>query len=248
MKRLLIDLETAPILAHTWGIWQQNVGINQIIKPGYILCYAAKWYGKRQVLFDSVWDAEENGTSFLGPLWDLLNEADAVIHYNGKRFDIPKINSEFWLDDLTPPSPFKQIDLLKVVKKNFGFPSNKLAYILDVKGLEGKLANEGHGMWRKVIDGDPKARAAMKRYNKRDVTGMEPLYDSLIPWISDHPNMNLYGSPDGCPNCGNSEHLRKEGIAKLIEGSYQRWKCQGCGAWSRGKKRIDTTALTQVKL
>ena len=51
---LMIDIETAPIQAYVWGIWDQNVGINQIIEPGYTLCFAAKWVGEHKVTFMSL--------------------------------------------------------------------------------------------------------------------------------------------------------------------------------------------------
>src|SRR5690606_41747736 len=74
----------------------------------------------------------------------LLSAADAVIHFNGQRFDIPHLNREFVEAGLTPPSPYSQIDLLKVVKKNFRFPSNKLDYVTKKLGLDHKVQNGGH--------------------------------------------------------------------------------------------------------
>ena len=59
----------------------------------------------------------------------LLDEADAVIHYNGKRFDIPSLNKEFLLNGMFPPAPFKEIDLLTVARGRFRFVSNKLDYV-----------------------------------------------------------------------------------------------------------------------
>ena len=37
----------------------------------------------------------------------LLDECDAVIHYNGSKFDIPTLNKEFLLHGLHPPAPYK---------------------------------------------------------------------------------------------------------------------------------------------
>ncbi|NIV35232.1 MAG: hypothetical protein GWN58_38990, partial [Anaerolineae bacterium] len=53
------------------------------------------------------WDME----GMLEGAWELLDEADAVVHYNGKKFDIPTLNREFVKYGFTPPSPYKQIDL-----------------------------------------------------------------------------------------------------------------------------------------
>ena len=43
MKTLTLDIETAPQVAHVWGLWQQNVGLPQLLESGYVMCFAAKW-------------------------------------------------------------------------------------------------------------------------------------------------------------------------------------------------------------
>jgi len=53
MKILLIDIEVAPNTAHVWGIFDQNISINQLLESSYTLCYAAKWYGESKIMFDS---------------------------------------------------------------------------------------------------------------------------------------------------------------------------------------------------
>ena len=54
MKILYLDIETAPNLVFTWGLFNQNIGLNQIVKPGYTLCFAAQWEGKKEIVFSSV--------------------------------------------------------------------------------------------------------------------------------------------------------------------------------------------------
>src|SRR3546814_9474335 len=61
-------------------------------------------------------------------LHKLLSEADAVVTYNGDRYDIPKAMGEFVLEGLMPPPPPTSIDLMKAVKK-LGFVMNRLAFI-----------------------------------------------------------------------------------------------------------------------
>jgi len=93
MKILLLDIETAPNTVHVWGLWQQNVGINQILDSGYVMCWAAKWLGSEEIMFNSV---KQSGIKrMLSQIHKLLSEADAVIHYNGDKFDIPTLNKEF---------------------------------------------------------------------------------------------------------------------------------------------------------
>ena len=50
-KILLLDIETSPNTAHVWGIWQQNISINQLLESSEILCFAAKWLGEKDIVF-----------------------------------------------------------------------------------------------------------------------------------------------------------------------------------------------------
>jgi hypothetical protein len=43
-KILLLDIETAPATAYVWKLFDENVGLDQLITPGRIICWAAKWY------------------------------------------------------------------------------------------------------------------------------------------------------------------------------------------------------------
>ena len=87
MKILLLDIETSPMTAYVWGIWDQNISPNHIIDSSEILCWAAKWLGEKEIMFDSVHNSKPK--KMLKGIYDLLNDADAVIHYNGTKFDIP---------------------------------------------------------------------------------------------------------------------------------------------------------------
>src|ERR1035437_10416966 len=42
-KVLIFDIETAPIIAHVWGLWENNVGLNQIVSDWHVLSWSAKW-------------------------------------------------------------------------------------------------------------------------------------------------------------------------------------------------------------
>jgi DNA polymerase elongation subunit (family B) len=235
VKTLLLDIETSPNTVHCWGLWQQNVSINQIMESSKTLCYAAKWLGEEDIYFDSVQQSKPK--TMLKGIHGLLESADAVIHYNGTKFDIPTLNKEFLLSKLLPPSPYKQIDLLRVVRSNFRFPSNKLDYVSQRLGLGKKHAHEGHDLWVKCMNGDKDAWKRMEEYNIQDVVLLESLYDNLLPWIKNAPNRNLYQDITGCPTCG-STHLQKRGTAVSTTGTYQRYQCRDCGSWSQGTKSV----------
>ena len=199
MKILLLDIESSPNVAHVWGIWQQNVGINQLMESSYVLCWAAKWLGEEEIMFDSVHVSKPK--KMLKRIHDLISEADAVIHYNGTKFDMPTLNKEFLLHEMNPPAPYKQIDLLKQVRSQFRFPSNKLDYVAQRLGLGSKTAHEGHELWVKCMNKDKDAWFRMEEYNKQDVILLEKLYHRLLPWIKNHPNHNHHAIGQVCPSC-----------------------------------------------
>jgi len=238
MKILLLDIESSPNTAHVWGLWQQNVSINQLMESSYVLCYAAKWYGDKQVMFDSVHKSKPK--KMLKGIHDLLNDADAVVHYNGTKFDIPTLNKEFLLHSFNPPSPYKQIDLLRVVRSNFRFPSNKLDYVAQRLNLGKKHEHEGHELWVKCMNGDKDAWKRMEKYNIQDVVLLENLYGNLLPWIKSHPNHNLFRDGHVCPNCSSSS-LQRRGTAISATGTYQRYQCRSCGTWSQSTKSIKSS-------
>lgn len=238
MNILHLDIETAPNKCYTWGLWDQNISINQIVEPGYTLCWAAKWEKKGPVYFSSIHEVKPE--KMVKDAWTLLDEADAVVHYNGTKFDIPTLNREFIYYGLEPPSQFKQIDLLRTVRSQFRFPSNKLDYVAQQLGLGSKTKHMGMDMWRDCMDGCPKAWKIMKRYNKQDVVLLQKLYHELLPWIKAHPNWGVYLDNDRptCRNCGSTKVIKK-GIERTNTLSYQRYKCANCGTPLRDRKRLE---------
>jgi len=231
MKILLIDIETAPNVAHVWGMFNQNIGARQIQATGYTLCWAAKWYKKREVMFMSTF--ADGPAAMIRGAWNLLNEADALVHYHGTRFDVPTLNKEFLKAGLLPPEPYKQIDLLKTIRSQFRFHSNKLDEVLKQLGMQAKVQHKGHELWTECMAKDPKAWKQMERYNRRDVTIMEGLYTKLLPWIKSHPNYGLYvdSTRPVCATCGGSM-LTKQGLKRTKTQTYQQYKCKDCGSWN----------------
>ena len=238
MRILLLDIESAPNTAHVWGLWQQNVGINQLMESSYVLCWAAKWLGSDEIEFDSVHKSKPR--HMLRRIHGLISEADVVVHYNGTKFDMPTLNKEFLLHDLPPPSPYKQIDLLRTVRSQFRFPSNKLDYVAQRLKLGKKQAHEGHELWVKCMNNDKDAWLRMEGYNIQDVILLEDLYNKVLPWIKNHPNHNVYADGHVCPSCG-SDNIKKRGTAVSQSGTYQRYQCRSCASWSQGTKSLRPT-------
>jgi uncharacterized protein YprB with RNaseH-like and TPR domain len=181
MKILMLDIETTPMQVYTWGLWDQNIGINQIIKSTEMMCFGAKWQGKSKIIFKSV--HHDGKEAMLKELHSLMEEADILIGWNSAAFDHKHIKREFLENGMTPPSTVKDLDLMSVVKANFKFPSNKLDYVAQALGVGAKFKHSGFELWIGCMDGDNKSWAEMKKYQIQDVKLLEDLYQVLVPWL-----------------------------------------------------------------
>lgn len=242
MKTLLLDIETAPNKAYVWGLFNQNIAHGQVEQSGYVLCWAAKFLGQRRMAFASV---RGGALPMLRGVRDLLDAADAVVHYNGLRFDIPTLGKEFVKAKLTPPSPYKQIDLYRVCKKVFRFESNRLDYVAQSLGLGGKVKHEGFRLWTSCMAGDPDAWRRMERYNRGDVDLLERLYGRLLPWIGGHPNRSALTDVACCPRCGSTKFQRRgEILTSTLR--YVRYQCQACSGWFRGTATVSKRGVERM--
>lgn len=242
-KILILDIETAPLRSYTWGLWKQNIGLNQIISDFYIISWAAKYLGEDYVYSDVLTPTEaieEDDERIMKTLWGHLNNCDVVIAHNGVKFDIPKINTRFVLHDIMPPSPYKQIDTLLTARNVFGFTSNRLDYLAKFFGYGGKETTD-FSLWEECMVGNPKALEYMVFYNRNDVVILEKVYLKLRPHMRNHPNVTLYidEAEMSCPHCG-SKHIHpiedKYFMTQAVR--YQAYRCDDCKSISRSKQAV----------
>lgn len=229
-KILFLDIEWKPALAYVWRMYDENIGPDQLVDEGGLLCFGAMWHGEREVEFYSEWEHGRQGMA--QHALRLLTEADAVVTYNGDRYDLPKLNGEIILAGLAPPPPPTSIDLIKTVKK-FGFVMNRLAHIGPLLRVGGKVKHEGFRLWRLVIEGDEAARSRMTRYCKQDVKLNAKLYKKIRPFIRNHPHLGK--EKHECGACG-SHKVQSRGFRRTKYFRIQRLQCQSCGAWSDGTR------------
>lgn len=236
-KILFIDIETSPNLVYRFDDLSMpaTTPLEFLVEPSRILCFAAKFYNEKTLFRgENIMSHEDMILS----AWEMFNEADVVVTFNGNRFDLPWLNTEFHQAGLPKPSPYKSLDLYQVMKQ-FKLPSKKLAYISKRFGWgSGKISSGGISTWLKVMEGDKKAWATFKKYNMIDTEVLEEGFDTLLSWFPGWFNQNLYqGTEDLCPKCGSSD-TKPQGRAYLASGVYQRFMCGACGSWSRSGKRL----------
>jgi hypothetical protein len=246
-KILLFDIETAPNVVYTWGLFNQDIALNQIASPEFMICWAAKWLFDDRMMNDCISPTDAikgNDESITISLWDVINEADIIVAHNGITFDIPWANSRFIHYGMMPPSPYKVVDTYRVCRQQFRFVSNKLAWVSKYLTKEEKIKTD-FDLWANCMKGDQEALDKMSKYNIRDTALLEDVYVKLRPWIRNHPNLGLYydSNEERCCHCGSINVVATTSIYATNANIYQTYRCDDCGAINRVKKASGTTPL-----
>lgn len=244
-KILTIDIETMPHLAYIYDLWNQNISPKMVKEFGRVTCFAAKLLDDDIVRYSS--DFHNGHKAMIKEAHDLLSYADIIVTYNGKAFDVKHLNREFFLAGLGPPKPYQHIDLYQVAKREFKFASNKLDNIAQQVQIGSKVKHAGFDLWLDCMNGDIDAWDKMREYNIQDVVLTEELYLKMLPWIKNHPNINLFSDEDveGCPRCGASD-FQKRGTYENTFATYQQYWCKVCHGWFKHKLSEKLTEFRSV--
>lgn len=237
-KTLFIDIETSPILGHVWGLWNNNVGLNQIDRDWHILSFCAKWKNQDDVIYQDNSDADdiEDDSYLMTCIWHLLNKADIVVAHNAKRFDIKKINARLIMNGLPKPSQYKVVDTLEIAKKHFAFTSNKLEYLTDKLCSQKKDSHSrypGHKLWSECLKGNKDAFNEMRKYNIADVLALEELYGTLSSWDNSLPNEDVY-----VDDILDMSVWEKDGFHYTALGKYQVYRNKENGQQKRSRVNL----------
>lgn len=252
-KILVLDCETSPLITYSWGMYQELTNTEMIKEDWYILCWAAKFVGTNKIYSNKLPDYKgyktnpKNDKAMLLDLWNLMDEANIIVGQNIRKFDLRKINARFIFHKIPPPSPYRIVDTLEVAKFNFGFTSKKLGEIGKFLKVGQKESTGGFELWKKCLAGDKDAWNKMESYCQQDVVLNEKVYLKMLPYIMNHPNLNLYANEGEqvCPKCG-SKNIERRGFTYTGQGKYQRCFCKGCFGWSRFKENLLSKGQIQV--
>jgi len=235
---LVYDIETRPILAYVWGLKDQNIGLNQIVKDWSVMAWGAKWLGEPASKTMYMDTRKRSEREILGALWVLLNRADIVITQNGQNFDSPKLNARFIQYGMIPPKPYRHLDTYQIIKRAAQFTSNKLEYLTDKLCTKYKKLSHskypGMALWTECLNGNNDAWEEMKKYNIHDVLSTEELYNRIRAWAPQNAP-KVYLEPTVCSVCG-SKHTERRGYDTSKKGKYPKIHCLDCGRWTVGDR------------
>jgi DNA polymerase elongation subunit (family B) len=260
---LTFDIETQRAIVSVFSPFTKYIPHQRVLVESRILCFAARWHGEDRTIFRAAWkedakyrvdpDAYEK---MLLKMWELLNEAQIVLTWNGDRFDVQWVHAEMTRLGLPRPASYKSVDLIKVAKKHFnqGLMYRKLDWSARMWLGDQKIDHNGRDLWDDIRFGTRaeklSAQKLMREYCEHDTALTERIgFEYYLPYLP--VNMALYRKDQDsellyCTKCGATGHLKRENYYYTGAFGYQQYRCEKCGGLSRGKRNKITTELRAV--
>ena len=216
-KVCFFDLETSLIKTTTFSLWTERLPHEGIIEDWFILSWAWKMQGEKQVHASSVLDFKRKSLSddygLVKSIREELEDVDVLVGHNARKFDIKKLNARLIYHRLSPLPQIQVLDTLTEAKKVAQFTSNRLDYLSKYLVGAGK-EHTSPNLWMRCMNGDKKAMKEMVAYNKIDVVRLEEVYDVLLPYMKNHPHLGAMAGhgKESCNKCGSTSF---EGGGKL---------------------------------
>ena len=230
-KVLTIDIERLPGTAYAFDPKTRYLPASSWITPPRTICWAARWYGQKRPIFEAEWIDRDR---MVERSWELYDSADAVITFNGRRFDNKHLKSLWFEHGLAMPSPWKDIDLFVMAKSTFGFEFKSLDYLTKRLGRPGKELHYNMWLAQAACDGDKGAQKEMRTYNVGDIELTEWLADRMRGWMPQHPFLGTFGDEKRCNQCGSDDLVLQPNRYRAVVLDYALYRCQNCGGNVKG--------------
>lgn len=246
-KILLLDIETAPIIAHVWGLWDQRVGLNQIVQDTHMLSWTAKWHDSKKLMYMDQRGKKDitDDRKLVAELAKLIDQADIIVTQNGKSFDEKVLKARMIIHGMKPIAGYRHFDTYRVGKRHFRFTSNRLEYMAKALNVQHRKLTvrkfDGHTLWTECLKGNRKAWEEMEKYNKLDVLVLEEVYKRMRPWDTSISHNVYHDSEEIVCTCGSNSFV-KDGFVHTNSGRFQRYQCKDCGRKTRDKANQLSTA------
>jgi DNA polymerase elongation subunit (family B) len=233
-KRLFFDIETSPNIGLFWEAgYKKTIHTDNIIKERAIICICYKWQGSNKT-YSLKWDSKQSDKKMLEEFIKVANEAHELVGHNGDRFDLAWIRTRCLFHGIDLFPKYDTLDTLKVARSKFKFNSNRLDYISQFLGFEGKIKTS-FGMWKDILlKNDKEAMSKMVEYCCEDVVQLEKVYLKLAPHFENklHLGMMKGSRKHSCKECGEQEF--KISGKRVTAAGYMKVQiqCKGCNKYS----------------
>lgn len=240
---LTLDVETFPELAYMYGSHYEPVIVKEIASTKILSI--AYCFGDGPILFKAIWDFpsyhpkksdltinDRDLIKFIAE--EILPKADIICGHNSDSFDIRTIQERMHYYKLPPPKTFKTKDTLKLYRKYFKNPSNKLGDIAEKYGEQGKISHEGKMTYVKAGLGDKTQQTILRKYNKRDTEVTRERLKDVLEWEN---RIKPVWIGRNCPHCKGTR-TTKRGVRITCHGTFQNYQCQDCAKYFQGSQVI----------
>lgn len=245
---LILDVERLPgITQQSWwdrgDLKNRYIHAETVVREPRTTIVCAKWYDQPDVIRLAEWDKGGRGT-FLKRVHALMAEADILVGHNLDRADVPWLKGDFYFPrighthrpNLPTLPPFKTVDTLKVLRREFGSgaPFKSLDAALKILGHPGKTDKYDRDAMERAVAGSREDQQRETDYCEGDVLATQWLYDWARPHIKNHPALFVDGKNKltVCNRCGSkTKPTTKRYVANVL--TYSMQKCGTCGGYSR---------------
>ncbi len=227
-----------PARIMTFDIETTNLGANY----GFMLAAAWTVVGEKKITCVDISQSptfnKRNGASndkwVVQQVAEALDGADIIVGWYSQKFDYPYIQTRLLHHKLKPMGPKPHVDGWRIARYQMKLNNNRLQTLTNFFGYEDKtpLKND---VWVAAMTGDKASIKYVARHCIRDVEITEKVYLKIRPLMTTHPNVNIIDEKsDACPVCG-KKSLHKRGFSIAQVSRTQRYQCQSCGTWSKGR-------------
>jgi len=248
-KIVVWDLETLP---DPWEVYKRLPGYGSWPGRGFnadiqgILCFGYKVIGNKKPRCINRWQFDDWDNDHLDDkqitkaAYDVLHDADEIVTQNGKKFDLPLLNTRLSYHGYGPLPRIKHVDTKEIAKKHLSLFSNSLSEIAKHYKLKEKMQIQNKwDLWYRIARGinTKKDLKLMSDYCKQDVEVTHLVYDKMKPYhINSGVNKNFFSDERVCNICG-SKRLKSYGWVYLTTLEYRRYRCLDCLSWIRTDKK-----------
>lgn len=244
-KVLIFDLETTPMLRWAFSLHEEHASPKTIVRDWHLLSYSAQWLFEDDVFAEVLTPKEikaVDDSRLARSMWELIDNADIAVAYNGTNFDFKRLNTRFLKHGLLPPSHFLTVDPILTARSVFDFSSNSMDYVAEFLEHDKKIHTD-FSLWSSCMDGNLESLENMLEYNVQDIKVLESLYLSLLPYMKNHPNMNLFyeDNVQRCRQCGSEKIIEiPKKVYRTLTNAYGLYRCTNCGYSGRFRESVLT--------
>lgn len=257
LKYLYWDLENSLMEGRFFRVRDENIPPHRITKHSHLLSIAWAFNDEKpQSLRMTPEDVKTgNDLALVVKMIEMINEADVIITYNGKRFDWGVLCTRALAYGLPPIKKVAHIDLFQDTK-TFRFPSRSMQAVSMYLGLDGKIATSGGHLWERCadwwnIEDCEKALIDMEIYNRQDIEATRDLHYRLQGWgtsvnIGTIINELTDDSSLRCVHCGSENVSKMDKLAMTASSSFSLYRCDEKDC--RGVSRVTANGKRLVKV